>query len=72
MKKFFIEAEYPDWASEKSWKSVPFKSIKTAHNTFKLPSFGVIIGFKLKKPKDSPKIACLIEEANATFKNGCR
>lgn len=67
MKKFFKGGGYPKWASKKRWKSVPFKSIKTTHNAFKLPSFGVVKVFKFKEPKGILKTACLIKEADGIY-----
>lgn len=67
MKKFFKGAGYPKWASKKSWKSVPFKSIKTTHNAFKLPSFGVVKVFNFKQPKGNLKTSTLIREADGMY-----
>lgn len=66
-KKFFNGAGYPRWASKKRWKSIPFKSIKTTHNAFKLPSFGIIKVFKFKQPKGILKTAILIQEADGLY-----
>jgi putative transposase len=67
MKKFFKGAGYPRWATKRNWKSIPFKSIKTTHNAFKLPSFGVIKVFKFKLPKGDLKTATLIKEADGIY-----
>lgn len=67
MKKFFKGAGFPKWASKKSWKSVPFKSIKTTHNAFKLPKFGVVKVFNFKQPKGNVKTATLIREADGIY-----
>lgn len=66
-KKFFKGAGYPKWASKKKWKSIPFKSIKTTHNAFKLPSFGVVKVFKFKEPKGDLKTATIIREADDLY-----
>lgn len=66
-KKFFKGAGYPKWASKKKWKSIPFKSIKTTHNAFKLPSFGTVKVFKFKEPKGILKTATLIREGDGIF-----
>jgi putative transposase len=66
-KKFFKGAGYPKWASKKKWKSIPFKSIKTTHNAFKLPSFGVVKVFKFKEPKGDLKTATIIKEADGLY-----
>ena len=66
-KKFFKGAGYPKWASKKRWKSIPFKSIKTTHNAFKLPSFGVVKVFKFKEPKGDLKTATIIKEADGLY-----
>lgn len=66
-KKFFKGAGYPKWASKKKWKSIPFKSIKTTHNAFKLPSFGVVKVFKFKEAKGDLKTATIIKEADGLY-----
>ena len=66
-KRFFKGAGYPKWASKKRWKSIPFKSIKTTHNAFKLPSFGVVKVFKFKEPKGDLKTATIIKEADGLY-----
>lgn len=66
-KKFFNGAGYPRWASKKKWKSIPFKSIKTTHNAFKLPSFGIIKVFNFKQPKGVLKTASIIKEADGLY-----
>ena len=66
-KNFFKGAGYPKWASKKRWKSIPFKSIKTTHNAFKLPSFGVVKVFKFKEPKGDLKTATIIKEADGLY-----
>ena len=65
--KFFKGAGYPKWASKKKWKSIPFKSIKTTHNAFKLPSFGIVKVFKFKEPKGDLKTATIIKEADGLY-----
>lgn len=66
-KKFFKGAGYPKWASKRKWKSIPFKSIKTTHNAFKLPSFGVVKVFKFKEPKGDLKTATIVKEADGLY-----
>ena len=66
-KKFFKGAGYPKWASKKKWKSIPFKSLTTTHNAFKLPSFGVVKVFKFKQPKGVLKTATIIKEADGLY-----
>lgn len=66
-KRFFKGAGYPKWASKKKWKSIPFKSVNTTHNAFKLPSFGVVKVFKFKEPKGNLKTATIIEEADGLY-----
>lgn len=66
-KNFFKGAGYPKWASKKKWNSIPFKSIKTTHNAFKLPSFGVVKVFKFKEPKGELKTATIIREADGLY-----
>ena len=65
--KFFKGGGYPKWATKKKWKSIPFKSIKTTHNAFNLPSFGIVKVFKFKQPKGKLKTATLIKEADGIF-----
>ncbi len=67
MKKFFKGAGYPKWATKKKWKSIPFKSIKTTHNSFKLPNFGIIKVFSFKQPKGILKTATLVQEADGIY-----
>lgn len=66
-KEFFKGAGYPKWASKKKWKSIPFKSIKTTHNAFKLPSFGVVKVFKFKEPKGELRTASIVKEADGLY-----
>lgn len=66
-KKFFKGAGYPKWASKKKWRSIPFKSIKTTHNAFKLPSFGIVKVFNFKEPKGDLKTAIIIKEADGLY-----
>lgn len=68
MKKFFKGAGYPKWASKKAWKSVPFsQGIKTTHNAFKLPKFGVVKVFKYSIPNGKIKGARLVQEADGIY-----
>lgn len=66
-KRFFKGAGYPKWASKKKWKSIPFKSIKTTHNAFKLPSFGIVKVFNFKEPKGDLKTATIIKQADGLY-----
>ena len=66
-KRFFKGAGYPKWASKKKWKSIPFKSIKTTHNAFKLPSFGIVKVFNFKEPKGVLKTATIIREVDGLY-----
>ena len=65
--KFYKGGGYPKWATKSKWKSIPFKSIKTTHNAFKLPSFGIVKVFKFNQPKGILKTATLIREADGIF-----
>ena len=67
MKKFFKGGGYPRWATKRGWKSVPFKSIKTTNNAFRLPSFGTVKVFSFKRPKGTLKTASLIREADGIY-----
>lgn len=68
MKRFFKGAGYPKWASKKSWKSIPFESgVKTTHNAFKIPKFGVVKVFKFSIPKGKLKTSCLIKESDGIY-----
>jgi putative transposase len=68
MKNFFKGAGYPKWASKKSWKSVPFsQGIKTTHNAFKLPKFGIVKVFKYSVPNGKIKGARLVQEADGIY-----
>ncbi len=67
LKKFFKGSGYPKWATKRKWKSIPFKSIKTTHNAFKLPMFGVVKVFNFKVPNGILKTATIIREADGLY-----
>jgi putative transposase len=68
MKNFFKGAGYPKWASKRNWKSVPFsQGIKTTHNAFKLPKFGVVKVFNFSVPNGKIKGARLIQESDGIY-----
>ena len=56
-KKFFtdlkkgVKTSKPKWAKKDKWRSLPFKSVKTTFNGFKLPSFGAVKVFNFKIPE---------------------
>ena len=66
-KKFFTDLKKgnktskPKWAKKDKWRSLPFKSIKTTFNGFKLPSFGNVKVFNFKVPKGKLKTASIIK-----------
>ena len=72
-KKFFTDLKAgkncskPHWAKKYRWKSITFKSIKTTHNAFKLPTLGLIKVFKFKQPKGELRTAVLIKEADGWY-----
>ena len=72
-KKFFadlkkgIKTSKPKWAKKDKWKSLPFKSIKTTFNGFKLPSFGNVKVFNFKIPKGELRIASIVKEADGLY-----
>ena len=72
-KKFFADLKVgkttskPKWASKKKWRSLPFKSIKTTFNGFKLPSFGSVKVFNFKVPKGELRVASIIREADGLY-----
>lgn len=72
-KKFFRDLKAgkvcskPHWAKKDKWKSIDFKSIKTTHNAFKLPTLGTIKVFKFKQPKGELRTAVLIKEADGWY-----
>ena len=72
-KKFFKDLKAgkncskPHWAKKDRWKSITFKSIKTTHNAFKLPTLGTIKVFKFKQPKGELRTAILIKEADGWY-----
>lgn len=72
-KKFFADLKAgkttskPKWASKKKWGSLPFKSIKTTFNGFKLPSFGSVKVFNFKVPKGELRVASIIREADGLY-----
>lgn len=72
-KKFFADLKIgkatskPKWAKKHKWRSLPFKSIKTTFNGFKLPSFGRVKVFNFKVPKGELKTASIIREADGLY-----
>ena len=72
-KKFFTDLKKgnktskPKWAKKDRWRSLPFKSIKTTFNGFKLPSFGNVKVFNFKVPKGKLKTASIIKEADGLY-----
>lgn len=72
-KKFFIslknnnKSNIPKWASKKSWKSIPFKSIKAKDTHFHLPKFGKLKVFKFKHPKGELRTAAIVKEADGLY-----
>jgi len=72
-KKFFADLKIgkatskPKWAKKDKWKSLPFKSIKTTFNGFKLPSFGNVKVFNFKVPKGELRTASIIKEADGLY-----
>lgn len=62
-----IRTNKPKWASKKTWKSIPFKSIKAKDTYFQLPSFGKVKVFKFKHPKGELKTASIIKEADGLY-----
>lgn len=72
-KKFFTdlkigkETSKPKWAKKDKWRSLPFKSIKTTHNGFKLPSFRNVKVFNFKIPKGELRTAIIIREADGLY-----
>lgn len=72
-KKFFYDLKVgkkvskPKWAKKDKWRSLPFKSIKTTFNGFKLPSFGNVKVFNFKVPKGELRTASIIKEADGLY-----
>lgn len=66
-KKFYKGSGYPKWATKKKWKSIPFKSIKTTHNAFNLPKFGIVKVFNFKIPKGELRTASIVKEADGLY-----
>jgi putative transposase len=72
-KKFFADLKVgkttskPKWAKKHKWKSLPFKSIKTTFNGFKLPSFGSVKVFNFKVPKGELRTASIIKEVDGLY-----
>jgi putative transposase len=72
-KKFFsdlkrgVKTSKPKWAKKDKWKSLPFKSVKTTFNGFKLPSFGSVKVFNFKVPKGELRTANIIKEADGLY-----
>ena len=72
-KKFFTDLKKgnktskPKWAKKDKWRSLPFKSIKTTFNGFKLPSFGNVKVFNFKVPKGELRTASIIKEADGLY-----
>lgn len=72
-KKFFadlkkgVKTSKPKWASKKKWKSLPFKSIKTTFNGFKVPTFGSVKVFNFKVPKGELRTASIVREADGLY-----
>ena len=72
-KKFFtdlkkgVKTSKPKWAKKDKWRSLPFKSIKTTFNGFKLPSFGNVKVFNFKVPKGELRTASIIKEADGLY-----
>lgn len=72
-KKFFADLKKgnktskPKWAKKDKWRSLPFKSVKTTFNGFKLPSFGNVKVFNFKVPKGELRIASIIKEADGLY-----
>ena len=72
-KKFFADLKVgkttskPKWAKKDKWRSLPFKSIKTTFNGFKLPSFGNVKVFNFKVPKGELRTASIIREADGLY-----
>ena len=72
-KKFFTDLKKgnktskPKWAKKDKWISLPFKSIKTTFNGFKLPSFGNVRVFNFKVPKGELRTASIIKEADGLY-----
>ena len=72
-KKFFtdlkkgVKTSKPKWAKKDKWRSLPFKSIKTTFNGFKLPSFGNVKVFNFKVPKGKLRTASIVKEADGLY-----
>jgi putative transposase len=72
-KKFFADLKKgnktskPKWAKKDKWRSLPFKSIKTTFNGFKLPSFGNVKVFNFKIPKGELRTASIVKEADGLY-----
>lgn len=72
-KKFFTDLKKgnktskPKWAKKDRWRSLPFKSIKTTFNGFKLPSFGNVKVFNFKMPKGELRTASIVKEADGLY-----
>lgn len=72
-KKFFADfkkgnkTSKPKWAKKGKWRSLPFKSIKTTFNGFKLPSFGNVKVFNFKVPKGELRTASIVKEADGLY-----
>src|SRR5690606_5491491 len=54
-------------AKKDRWRSLPFKSIKTTFNGFKLPSFGNVKVFNFKVPKGELRTASIVKEADGLY-----
>ena len=72
-KKFFTDLKKgnktskPKWAKKDKWRSLPFKSIKTTFNGFKLSSFGNVKVFNFKAPKGEIRTASIIKEVDGLY-----
>ena len=72
-KKFFADfkkgskTSKPKWAKKDKWKSLPFKSIKTTFNGFKLPSFGNVKVFNFKVLNGEIRTASIVKEADGLY-----
>jgi putative transposase len=72
-KKFFRDLKAgkktskPHWAKKDKWRSIDFKSIKTTHNSFKLPTIGVVKAFKFKEPVGELRTAKLVKEVDGWY-----
>jgi len=72
-KKFFKELKegkktsIPHWAKKDKWRSIDFKGVKAIHNSFKLPTIGIVKVFKFKGPKGELRTAKLLKEADGWY-----